>query len=106
MSKFITPIETLEELIDEGTVDCYDEYEAKAGMMCCVEDAVDCPFEAKVIGEKVIVRQLDSGNELMAICEKDDETFEINIDSIKFIEPFPEGYEWIEAYQLFSEGIG
>lgn len=31
MSKFITPIETLEELIEEGTVDCYDEHEAKNG---------------------------------------------------------------------------
>jgi hypothetical protein len=29
MSKFITPIEILEELIEEGTVDCYDEYEQK-----------------------------------------------------------------------------
>lgn len=106
MSKFITPIETLEELIEEGTVDCYDEYEQKAGMMCCVEDAVDCPFEAKVIGEKVIVRQLETGHEMMAICEKNGESFEINIDSLQFIEPFPEGYEWIEAYQLFSEGLG
>ena len=101
MSKFITPIETLKELIEEGTVDCYDEYEQKAGMMCSVADAVDCPFEAKVIGEKVIVRQLQEGNDLMAICEKNGETFEVNIDSIKFIEPLPDGYEWVEAYQLF-----
>lgn len=75
-------------------------------MMCCVEDAVECPFEAKVIGEKVTVRQLETVEELMAICEKDGETFEINIDSIQFVEPFPEGYEWIEAYQLFRKGMG
>lgn len=106
MSKFITPIEILDELIEEGTVDCYDEHEAKMGMMCCVEDEVECPFEAEVIGEKVIVKDLKSEDDLMAVCEKNGETFEINIDSVKFLEPFPDGYEWIEAYQYFREGIG
>jgi predicted P-loop ATPase len=106
MSKFITPDEILEKLIEEGTVDCYDEYEAKAGMMCCVEDQVECPFEAKVIGEKVTIIDLKSENELMAVCEKNGERFEVNIDSIKVLEPFPDGYEWLEAYQLFIEGGG
>ncbi|CAN5396210.1 hypothetical protein BH10ACI1_BH10ACI1_32320 [soil metagenome] len=106
MSEFITPIETLEELIDEGTVDCYDEYEQKSGMMCSVEMAVECPFEAKVIGEKVIVTKLKEDEELMAVCEKNGKSYEINIDSLEFIKPYPNGYEWIEAYQLFKEQVG
>lgn len=103
MTKFITPIETLEELIEEGTVDCYGEYEQKSGMICAVNDEVECPFEAKVIGEKVIVRKLEEKSQLMAICEKNGITFNINIDSVELIKPYPEGFEWIEAYKLFME---
>jgi hypothetical protein len=76
------------------------------GMMCCVEDGIEFPFEAEVIGEKVIVKALKSKYDLMAVCERKGKTFEINIDSIKFLEPLPDGYEWIEAYQYFREEIG
>lgn len=103
MSEFITPIEILEELIEEGTVDCYDEHEQKAGMICSVSDEVEVPFHAKVIGEKVIVQKLEEKSQLMAVCEKDGKTFEINIDSVEFIKPYPEGFEWIEAYKLFMK---
>ena len=103
MSEFITPIETLEELIEEGTVDCYGEYEQKSGMICAVSDEVEVPFNAKVIGEKVTVQKLEEKSQLMAVCEKNGKTFEINIDSIEFIKPYPEGFEWIEAYKLFME---
>ena len=103
MSEFITPIETLEELIEEGTVDCYDEYEQKAGMMCAVTDEVTVPFEAEIVGEKVTVIKLKEAAELTAVCEKNGKTYEVNIDSLKFIEPYPNGYEWIEAYQLFEK---
>ena len=106
MSEFITPTEILEELIDEGTVDCYDEYEQKAGMICSVTDGVECPFEAKVIGEKVIVTNLKEADELLAVCEKDGKSYEVNLDSLEFTEPYPNGYEWIEAYQLFKEQVG
>lgn len=104
MSEFITPIETLEELIEEGIVDCYNEYEQQAGMICSVVDGVECPFEAKVIGEKVTITKLTDDDEPMAVCEKNGKTYKVNIDSLEFVEPYPNGYEWIEAYKLFKQG--
>ncbi len=101
MKEFITPIEMLEELIEEGTVDCYDEHEQKAGMMCCVGDEVEFPFKANMLGETVTVTDFKTGNDLMAVCEKNGKSYEVNVDSLEFIEPFPNGYEWIEAYRLF-----
>ena len=102
MREFITPIETLKELIEEGTVDCYDEHEQQSGMVISVVDGVECPFEAKIIGEKVTVTTLVEDDEPMAVCEKNGKTYEFNIDSLEFTEPYPNGYEWIEAYQYFK----
>src|SRR4051812_32431488 len=48
----------LRALIEEATVDCYDEDEQHVGLMTMVEENVVCPFKAKVIGEEVEVVEL------------------------------------------------
>ena len=48
---FRTSEERLEELIEEATVDAYDDEEQMTGLWTCVEDSVVCPFRAKVAGE-------------------------------------------------------
>jgi hypothetical protein len=35
-------------MIDEATVDCYDEYEEFAGILATLEDRLEFPFQAKV----------------------------------------------------------
>jgi Calcium binding len=50
---FRTDPERLEELIEEATVDCYDEEEQHSGLLTMIEDEVVFPFDAKVIGEIV-----------------------------------------------------
>ena len=52
MSKrtFRTSEERLDELIEEATVDAYDDEEQMTGLWTCLEDSVVCPFRAKVAG--------------------------------------------------------
>jgi hypothetical protein len=94
----------LEELIDEATIDCFGEDEEHTGLLTMIEEHVVCPFRAKVIGENVEVTGFqwpDSGHGLLAICRRTGNTHRVNIDSLEWIEPLPEGYEWIAAYQAW-----
>ncbi len=98
---FRTDPKRLEELIEEATVDCYDEEEQHSGLLTMIEDEVVFPFSAKVMGDVVQVTGMkwpDQGYGLKLICEKHAATYEIDVGSIEWIEPVPEGFEWIEAY--------
>ena len=98
----------LQELIEEATTDCYDEDEEHAGLLTMIEDHIVCPFRAKVIGKEVAVVGLEwpkSGYGLVAVCERNGKRHRVNIDSLEWIKPRPEGFEWIEAYFLWREGI-
>lgn len=53
-SKTLTD-EELEELIEEATVDCYDESECLSSFAVMIEDNLEFPFVAKVIGEEITV---------------------------------------------------
>ncbi len=94
----------LRDLVAEATVDCYDENEQALGLVNMVADQVTCPFNAKVLGEEVRVSGFDSqGQSLVAICERKGKEYRINVDSLAWIEPYPEGFEWIEAYLAWQE---
>jgi hypothetical protein len=94
----------LQALIEEATVDCYDEDEQHVGLMTMIEDNVICPFKAKVIGEEVEVVELRSaeyGIGVDAICRYNGKDYRINIHSLEWPRQKPEGFEWIEAYRAW-----
>ena len=37
-------------MIDEATVDCYDEYEESSGMLATWEDHLGFPFQIRLLG--------------------------------------------------------
>jgi hypothetical protein len=96
----------LEELIAEATIDCFGEDEEHTGLLTMIVEHVVCPFRAKVIGENVEVTGFqwpDSGHGLLAICRRKGKTHPVDIGSLEWIEPLPEGYEWIAAYQAWRK---
>lgn len=96
-------------LIDEATIDCYGEEEQHTGLLTMIEDNVECPFPAKVIGERVTVTGFEwpkAGYGLFAVCERGGRKYQVDINSLEFVRPRPEGYEWIEAYFAWREGVG
>ena len=91
--------ERLRELIEEATVDCYDDNEQHQGLMNAVEENVVCPFRAKVIGEEVEVVELcgpRSGFGLDAVCRHKGKDYRIDINSLAWAKKKPEGFEWVE----------
>ena len=90
----------LRELIEEATVDCYEESEQHQGLVNMVEENVVCPFKAKVIGEVVEVVELcapPSGFGLDAVCRYKGKDYKIDVRSLQWPREKPEGFEWIEA---------
>jgi hypothetical protein len=99
----------LRELIEEATVDCYDEDEQHSGLLTMIQDNVVCPFKAKVIGEEVEVTDLewpDEGYGLKAVCKRKGKTHAVDITSLEWLAPLPKGFEWIEAYLEWRKGVG
>ncbi len=99
----------LRSLIQEATVDCYDENEQHMGLVNMIEENVVCPFKAKVIGEDVEVGELrspQSGYGLDAVCRYKGKDYKIDISSLEWPKQKPEGFEWIEAYQLWRSNLG
>jgi hypothetical protein len=52
--------ERLQELINEATVDCYGEEEEFWGMLAALEDELEFPLKATLIGEQVELIGLDT----------------------------------------------
>src|SRR4051812_48635525 len=88
----------LQELIEEATVDCYDEHEQHTGFLTMIEENVICPFQAKVIGEEVEVVELrarEAGFGLDAVCRYKGKDYKIDVHSLEWPKQKPEGYEWL-----------
>ena len=49
----------LDALIEEATVDCYDEAEQVAGFFACLEDELELPFTTRLFGVDVLVEQIE-----------------------------------------------
>lgn len=91
----------LDALIEEATVDCYNEEEQVTGLFTMLEDHLALPFEASVLGMTVTVAKVDLtvSHEIVAICRRDGHKQAIPILDLPLPAPAPDGAEWIEAYR-------
>lgn len=96
----------LAELIDEAIVDCHGEEEEHTALLTMIEVRVICPFRAKVIGETIEVTGFKwprSGHGLLAVCQHKGREHRVDINSLEWIEPFPQGFEWIDTYRAWRK---
>ena len=96
----------LRALIEEATVDAYNEDEQASGFLSLIDENVELPFETKVLGAKVQVVEInqdDDGN-LIAVCVRGAARQEIRLRDLVLPSNGPPGREWIEAYDLWSSG--
>ena len=98
----------LEELVEEATVDAYNESEQASGLFTMMEDNLKLPFETEVLGVSVIVEKVDMTNDdqIVAVCARAGQKQEIPIVSLPLPSPPPEGWEWIAAYRYWRRGFG
>ena len=98
----------LRRLIEEATVDAYNEEEQATGFLTMIHNHVPCPFTALVVGEPVQVVGFDFGEPyettVMAVCRRKGKRHKINVTSLEWEGATPQGAEWIEAYRVWLRG--
>ncbi len=90
----------LDALIDQATVDCYNEDEELTGFAVMLEDNLALPFETTLLGITVIVEEIsqtESG--IVAICVRGKYRQAIPVLDLPLPDPPPPGAEWIAAYR-------
>ena len=98
----------LHRLIEEATVDAYNDEEQATGFLTMIQDHLACPFTALVVGEPVQVVGFDFGEPyettVMAVCRRKGKRYKINVTSLEWEGRPPQGAEWIEAYRAWLRG--
>jgi hypothetical protein len=100
----------IQALIDEATTDSNDESDEHAGLLGMIRQEVTCPFPARVHGEAVECVRFEwpkKGYGLNALCRtRTGKTRVVDIADLEWIDPLPNGYQWIEAYFAWRELVG
>jgi hypothetical protein len=94
----------LDALVEQATVDAYDEYEQLASFHVVIEEHLAVPFRTTVLGVEVIVTKIDllSGTGIAAICSRGKHRQAIGILDLPLPIPPPSGAEWIDAYRRWA----
>ncbi len=93
----------LKALIEDATVDCYNEAEQITGLFTMLEDHLALPFQTSVLGVTVTVTRVDLtvSDQIVAICRRDGVKQAIPLLDLPLPAPAPDGAEWIEAYRCW-----
>ncbi len=93
-------------MVEEATVDCYNESEQATGLFTVLEDSLAVPFETSILGVRVVVDrvELNTRDQIVAICRRDEHRQAIPIVDLPLPTPAPEGAEWIAAYRHWLDG--
>jgi hypothetical protein len=96
----------LDTLIEEATVDAYDESEQTAGFHTMLEEHLEVPFKTEVLGVEVTVREVDfsDDDQIVVLCTRGKSRQRIPILDLPLPKPPPKGAEWIDAYRRWARG--
>lgn len=94
----------LDAMVEEATVDAYDEYEQLAAFHTVIEDHLALPFDTTVLGITVSVTAIQDrpGSGIIALCRRGRYRQAIGILDLPLPEPPPEGWTWVEAYRHWA----
>ncbi len=95
-----------EAMIEEATVDCYNEYEEFTGMLATLEDRLEFPFQAWVLGEAVEVIGLDEKQSserrgVVAKVHKGGRRYTVALADVEAMQKDTETAEWLAAYRYW-----
>jgi len=91
----------LDAMIEEATVDAYNDEEQITGLFTMLEEHLALPFDTELLGITATVTKIDlaPGNEIVAICRRGAHKQAIPILDLPLPDPAPDGAEWIDAYR-------
>jgi hypothetical protein len=83
-------------MVEEATVDCYNEDEEATGLFTMIEEHLEFPFETTVLGVAVIVKKVMQRGRggIVATCARDGIRQAISILDLPLPRPAPKGSEW------------
>ena len=96
----------LKRLIEEATVDAYNESEQRVGFLTMIDENLALPFATQILGIEVSVERVDmsAADAIVAICRRGRTRQAIPILELPLPKPAPKGTEWIEAYRRWVKG--
>jgi hypothetical protein len=96
----------LEELVEEATVDCYNESEQATGFYTMIEENLRLPFETEILGMPVSVVAVDITEDdvIAAVCQRGGQKQKLPILELPLPARRPAGSEWIDAYRHWARG--
>jgi len=94
----------LDALIEEATVEAYDESEQTTGFFTMLENHLVVPFSTNVLGMAVTVEGIDltDDEEIVGVCVRGRSRQPIRLLELPLPDPPPDGSEWIEAYRRWA----
>lgn len=94
----------LEAMIEEATVDAYNDDEQLTGLFTMLEEHLGLPFTTAVLGVEVTVDSIDltTDGRIVALCSRGGMRQAIGILELPLPSPAPKGAEWIEAYRHWA----
>ena len=95
-----------ERLVEEATLDAYNESEQATGFFTMLEDNLELPFQTSVLGVsvKVVRLDIDDRDHIVAVCARGRERQTIPLLDLPLPSPRPRGAEWIDAYRHWAPG--
>ena len=96
----------LDALIEEATVDCYNDSEAITGFLTMMEENLAMPFATALLGVEVVVERVDlnESDDIVAVCRKGRAKQRVPILDLPLPDPPPAGSDWIAAYRRWARG--
>ena len=93
-------------MIEDATIDAYDESEQATGWFTMFEEHLALPLETRVLGTSVTVSSIDlrDDHRIVAICTRGRDRQAIAIVDLPLPSPRPAGWEWIDAYRAWLGG--
>ncbi len=94
----------LEQLIEEATVDCYNESEECTGLFTMIEEHLDIPFATTVLGIAVTVTAVDitDDDRIVAVCRHGHDLLRVALLDLPMPDPRPGGADWVDAYRHWA----
>jgi hypothetical protein len=91
-------------LIEEATIDANGEDEQLSGFAVMMENDLAVPFETRILGMTVTVRDIaQTEYGIVADCVRDGHHQAISVLDLPLPEP-PRGAQWIAAYRRWARG--
>jgi hypothetical protein len=94
----------LDALIEEATVDTYDEIEAVNGFLAALDEHLTVPFTTTVLGVEVTVAAIELTNDIRVVarCVREEFRQDIGLAELPLPDPPPDGVQWVEAYRRWA----